>query len=224
MDRVLDTPMQTRRILGLFGVAGQTADVVARFDSDAFTLAPFELDLRDRAQRLPLTALAQVAQIARVRDRPAVADLEPAMAFSDSTHVIMLQLGKVNAPRPLEQPRHVFGQAFLVPLQRQDTRTCSAVGAGVVALSGHNLFGDRCLRTRCIDGHDATLQVQQPQQLGNRRDFIRFGVSGDLAQDQPVGAGPGADHTHLTVVQVCAERPCRDAYHASAAGFCRQWR
>src|SRR5260370_37686793 len=75
MDRVRDRPMQAHRIFGLFGVARQTTDVVAGIDRDLIAVAAFKLDLRDRAQRLPLAALTQIADIPRISDRPAVADL-----------------------------------------------------------------------------------------------------------------------------------------------------
>jgi hypothetical protein len=115
MHWILNSPMQADGVLDLLGVAGQAGDVVARFKGDVRALAPFELDLRYRAQRLPLSSLAQVAHIARVRSGPAVPDFHPAVAFGGGAHVVVLQLGKVNAVRPPEQPREVFGKPFWLP-------------------------------------------------------------------------------------------------------------
>ena len=55
------------------------------------------------------------------------------------------------------------------------------------------LFGDGFLAAHGIDGDDAALQMQQPQQLGNGRDLIALAINLALAQQEPHVGGPGAD-------------------------------
>src|SRR5258706_7304249 len=107
MQLILDPPVAAHGVLDGAGVAGQTADVIAGLDGNLIANAPFELDLRDRAQRLPLAPLAQVTHIAWVGNGPTVADLQPAMPFGRGADVIMLDFCKINAVRPLKQPRDV---------------------------------------------------------------------------------------------------------------------
>src|ERR1700730_15134515 len=87
------------------------------------------------------------------------------MPFSGRAHVIMLQLGKVNAPRPLEQPRHVFSQALLVAPECQD----------IVALGGHDLFSNRRLGTRGVNRHN------EPFRSSSRNSSGMAVISLDLA-------------------------------------------
>ena len=63
--------MAMHGLLNLLGLAGQTADVVARLNSGLFRQTALQRHPRHRAQRLPLAPLAQVTEVAWVRNRPA---------------------------------------------------------------------------------------------------------------------------------------------------------
>ena len=64
----------------------------------------------------------------------------------------------------------------------------------VVAALLYDGLGDGRLATDRIDRHNTIAQVQQPQQRGNRRDFIRFGADFCLGQHQLLCFRPDADH------------------------------
>src|SRR5262249_37040267 len=63
----------------------------------------------------------------------------------------------------------------------------------VVRSLGHDLRGDVLLAASRVDGHDAVLQVEQLDQLRDRRDLVGLGVHGHLPQGQAVAGRPGAD-------------------------------
>lgn len=48
----------------------------------------------------------------------------------------------------------------------------------------NNLLGKRLLRSHRVDRDDRALNVHQPQKPGNRGDFVRFVIAGDLPQRQ----------------------------------------
>jgi hypothetical protein len=75
------------------------------------------------------------------------------------------------------------GQGALVALERQD----------IAPALRHDLFGDSALTAHGIDGDNASLQVQQRQNLRDGRDLIGLRLGGDLPKHHPVGRRPGAD-------------------------------
>jgi hypothetical protein len=84
----------------------------------------------------------------------------------------------------------------------------------VVVLHAQHIVGapltdlacDGALGAHRINGDDAAGQVQGAQELGNRSDFIRFLVGGNLSEHQAHLCGKGADH-----VQRCGGRLARGA-------------
>ncbi len=66
-------------------------------------------------------------------------------------------------------------------------------GQQVVASSLDDLLGDLGLRAHGVDGDDRACQAHQLQNLGNRRDFVRFLVASHLGQRQAEVRRPHAD-------------------------------
>ena len=129
----------------------------------------------------------------------------------------MLAVNRAVADRQLgfwivQKAPHVVVQRPLVALQCHD----------VVALLINHLLGDLALAIECVDGHDAALEAEHLQQFGYRRDLIRLGVSGDLAQHQPLLATPGGDHMQRRraagLIKRAAQHLAVDRHHP-LAGF-----
>ena len=89
-------------------------------------------------------------------------------------------------PGPGEPVSDALVELTLVLLHRQDV-----IGPAVA-----DLRGDRPRATHGVDGHDAAVQIQHFQQLGNGGDLIGFLRSLDLAQGLGVRRGPGADQVY----------------------------
>ena len=110
----------------------------------------------------------------------------------ESRDFAILLLGDV-APRAgqdllvLEHPVEVVGEVLiqvgLILLDGQD----------IVGLLLAHLRGDLLLTTHGVDRDDRPGQLQDLQQLGDGGDLVALVVHRDLAQDQAVLGGPGAD-------------------------------
>ena len=59
---------------------------------------------------------------------------------------------------------------------------------------GDDLFSDGVLAAHRIDGHDAPLEFKQLQQLWDRCDLVGLFLRRFLAQNEPIGTRPSADH------------------------------
>ena len=66
---------------------------------------------------------------------------------------------------------------------------------------------DLRLAAHRVDRHRATLEVQQLEQFGDRRDLVRLLLARDLAQRQAVLAGPGGDQVQRPQAGPGGERP-----------------
>jgi hypothetical protein len=63
--------------------------------------------------------LPEIAHELGIGNGPTLADFHPTMAFGHRAGMVVLQVGKLNAMRPLIEGLHVFGQALLVLLDGQ---------------------------------------------------------------------------------------------------------
>ncbi len=84
----------------------------------------------------------------------------------------------------LSKEAHVIRECLVVFLQRQDI-------IGVLLDDG---AGDVLLPTHGINGHEASPEVQERSELGNRRDLVGCVIDLQLTSDQPIGLGPRAHH------------------------------
>lgn len=84
--------------------------------------------------------------------------------------------------------------------RRQELRLIVLDGDNAVAATGDDLLDDLFLTAHRIDRDQRTLQVDLLQKLRNGGDLVGFGVSGDLAQRDPLLGGPGADDVQCTEV------------------------
>jgi hypothetical protein len=85
-------------------------------------------------------------------------------------------------------------QTALVAFDCQDV-------VSAVAPAGNGL-GDFLLAAHGIDGHDAALEMEHPDQFWQGGNLVALLLNSQLAQDQAIGAGPGADHVHWAVAPV----------------------
>ena len=79
-----------------------------------------------------------------------------------------------------------FRETLLVSFQSQD----------IVGLARNDLLGDGRLCSPRVDGEDRPFGLDQLQEFGNRRDFIRFGLGRDLTQRQSLVRRPQTDRVH----------------------------
>ena len=79
-----------------------------------------------------------------------------------------------------------FRETLRVSFQSQD----------IVGLARNDLLGDGRLCSPRVDGDDRPFGLDQLQEFGNRRDFIRFGLGRDLTQRQSLVRRPQTDRVH----------------------------
>jgi hypothetical protein len=180
MTRVLDGPVRPHRMGEPLDADREAADVVADLDRLPAVAHALGHHQADRPQALPQRQAREVGRRRQVVIRPLLGTPVPgprdAVPTGGYVGEVVVHLGDDVADDGLLQ-------GPLVPLQRQH----------VVGLALHDLRGDRFLGPHRIDGDDGAADVHQPQELGNRRDLVRFLVAGHLAQRQAEVAGPDAD-------------------------------
>ena len=75
----------------------------------------------------------------------------------------------------------------------QELRLVVLDGDDAVAAAGDDLLDDLLLAAHRVDRDERAGQVDLLQELRDGRDLVGLGVGGDLAQRDPLLAGPGAD-------------------------------
>ena len=76
---------------------------------------------------------------------------------------------------------------------REQGRPVRLQSQEIIAAASHDGLGDFALRAHRIDRHQGAGQDQPFQQQRDRRDLVRLGINGLLAQHQALTAGPGRD-------------------------------
>ena len=130
----------------------------------------------------PAHAAALRMPVGVMQDR-ITAILFPAMAALPRLIRVVLHADKILLAGIDQGLLNVVQQVFLIVLHRQH----------VIAAAVDDLLGDGFLATHRVNGHQGAMQVQQFQQLGNGGDFVGLAIHRQLAQEQVVLAGPGAD-------------------------------
>lgn len=95
---------------------------------------------------------------------------------------------------------HIVMLRVLVALQRQ----------GIIAALINHLLSDGTLAVERVCDDDGVLEVKHSQQHGHRCDLVGPDVGTDLAQHQPLLAGPGADHVQRRLVASPVERAAQN--------------
>ncbi len=96
----------------------------------------------------------------------------------------------------IKEQDDIFIQVFLVLFERQQ----------IVSSLLDNCLGNLSLTAHGINRHQAALQIQQLQELGDRRDLVRLFIDFLLTQHQPVGRGPGTHHVDRPLPQALVKR------------------
>ena len=115
-----------------------------------------------------------VVQAVRIGDGPAFPPLDSAMSLVHGLGVIVRHPVKAQCLGPCEQVSDALVELTLVLLHRQHV-----IGPVVC-----DLLGNLPLAAHGVNGHDAVVQIQQVQQLGNGGDFVGLRLSLDLTQGQ----------------------------------------
>ena len=98
----------------------------------------------------------------------------------------------------------------------QELRLVVLDGDHAVAAAGDDLLDDLLLAAHRVDRDQRAGQVDLLQELRDGRDLVGLGVGGDLAQRDPLLAGPGADD--VQGAEALAPR------RATGDRSCRRWR
>ena len=93
------------------------------------------------------------------------------------------------------------------PDRRQELRLVVLDGDDAVAAAGDDLLDDLLLAAHRVDRDERAGQLDLPQELRDGRDLVGLGVGGDLAQCDPLLAGPGADDVQWAEVLRPVVRP-----------------
>jgi hypothetical protein len=179
VKRVLDPPVAANGLGEKLAVAAQAAHVVAsvdRFDAVLFT------DANDRADRLETFPVGATVEPVRGGCLEVRARFEPPMSLLDFDMPTDGACCDVVPQTRSEHQTDVVEEFAVIPLERED----------VVALPLDDLGGDRLLATGRVDRHHGVFEVENPQQLRDGRDFVRFLIGRDLSQRDAAVRRPGA--------------------------------
>src|SRR5271166_6819547 len=180
MTSVLNSPVTTNRMGKLLHLDGQTADEVAYF-AGFFSVADApEICDPDGEQSLPVS---ESRQAFGSRHLNIGSSLDPTM--------FLFPCVVTTSANPLEVSLRLFVdivngsvvQCSLVSFQRQNE----------VSFAVNNLFSDSCLCPHRVDGDDGSLDINERQKYGNRRDFVRFLGCCHLCECQAKLACPHTD-------------------------------
>ncbi len=168
----------------------QAADVVARLTRAARCGLTTTDHSDGRFQLGPLSTGVQVVQAVRGRDGPAFPPFHPSVAFVHGLVIVIRHPVKTKSLGPVEPVSYALVELTLVLFHRQ-----YVIGSAIhnllsnLSLAAHGPIGNKS------HGHDAAIQFQQVQHLGDGGDLIGFLRSFDLAQGQGVLRRPGADQS-----------------------------
>src|SRR5208337_4035143 len=181
VQRILDPPMSAHRLEILLCRPVDTPDVIA--DLTAADAVDFAI-AQNHADRGQVDPQPRVPDATRVFDNTTCARLVPR-----AMDLFSVTLGEVDP-----------GLAFIQGLVKRfldiliEMRLVLLHGQQVLTTPLVDPCGDVFLTAHGINRHDGSPEIQKLQQLGNRRDFVRFRVSRDLAQRQVILHRPGAHH------------------------------
>lgn len=196
MQAVLDMPMSADDVEEAFGREWLGEDVVA---AGGRRLAVDLARSGDLADRLEVGETVPLREPGDVVDDCGPARLDPAVVAVDRLrHIVGRGLWIV------EQQSDVLEKRLLVALH----------GQHIVAAALQNRFCGRSLAVHRIRGHDAAVQGQERQELGQGADFVRLSIDLALPERQPRVAGEGAigsrgDQVQRTLATSSIERPPR---------------
>src|ERR1700722_1531087 len=179
VQRVLDRPVTTQRIAVDLRRRLAAADEIA-FDLAGFAIAnTLAIALANHTQLRPIRPGGKL----RIDDDVIVPQLLATVPTVFGLIAVVLHLFKVVLGR-LRKALFDFGQqGWLILFDREH----------VVAAAFDDLRGNLLLTAHRVDGHQGAVNVQEFQQLGNRRNFIGLLLHRHLAQAQRIRRGPGAD-------------------------------
>ena len=177
MQCILDAPVAAHGLQHLSRRGLQAADVITGVDRSAFRRLPAGAYFDRRLQPGPLRLGSQVVQAVRVSNNPAFPPFDASVALVLGPGVVMGDSLEAVLFRHLEKLPEVILQPTLVVLYLQH----------IVSPAFHNLLRYLPLTPHGIDGHDAPLERQEFQQLGNGGDFVGLLLGPDLAQGHGVG-------------------------------------
>lgn len=181
MHAVFDPPMAA----DCFGKARHirvARQGVAPFGRGLRCRLAFGLDHADSGQALPLVCGVEIGELLRLRDEGVPPGLDPPVGFRNLlnhtvSHLLIPILSGI-----LKRVMHLPIQRGMGAFQREH----------VVATLLHNLLRNAFLTAHGVNGDGAALQMQHTQQLGDGRDFVRFGIRGEVSQHEAIVRTLGA--------------------------------
>src|ERR1700722_9835777 len=124
-----------------------------------------------------------VANPFRIRDDQVRPRLLPAVTSVLRSPNLVRHAFKIRLHRTGNALANILCQMGLVVLYCED----------IVTTSFHDFLSNRRLTADGVNGHQSAVQIQQLQQLGDRRDLIRLVIDGYLAQTQVASRSPSTD-------------------------------
>jgi len=183
MNAIFDPPMGANVVIGGCGIQHLARQIVPLFGRGDGIQSPFALNTDHTLEVRPAILIVEKGDHARITDHKRLPLLNPAVAFVDGRGVGHTIRGLERRSGVGKQGDDIRMQLRLIAFERQK----------IVATALHNLGCNRGLTTHRIDRDRTIAQIEQIQEHGNGRDFIRFAVYGDLTKHDAVLTGPCAD-------------------------------
>ena len=171
VQAVFDAPMLSYGRGDSWCVGGERSDIEAGFDFRFHCKLAPRPNHDNSIQSGPRVAVSQPFDICADGILP---DLQATMIFSRGGVTKDSGIGEIPGFLFREKKLHVVTQCALVALQSED----------IIGVTVDNPGGDIFLATHGINSDDGTVQRQQVEQVGDRRDLIGFVIHLALTEDQ----------------------------------------